>query len=98
MAARRWRATSVADTTMSRSGSACGSKKTSTSPRSWCRVRVSARPEASTSAAASTAAASNSAQPSVPCTSPPGTIDIRLPTAHGGVPITFTAVASTRGP
>jgi hypothetical protein len=32
----------------------------------------------------------------VPCTSPPGTIDISLPTAQGGEPISATAVASTR--
>src|SRR6266545_4248682 len=42
------------------------------------------------------ACSSNSAHPSVPLTEPPGTIDMRLPTRHGGEPATLTARASTQ--
>jgi hypothetical protein len=89
------RATSVAETTTSVGARCDGSRYTSTSPSSWWYVRVPGRPDARISAASRTAASSNSAHPSVPCTSPPGTIRIEFPTAHGGEPCTLTALAST---
>ena len=68
---------------------------TRTEPCSCSYRRVCASPLDAISAASRTAASSNSAHPSVPRTSPPGTMRIALPTRHGGEPSISTARTST---